>query len=175
MKKFLAELSQDELREVYERNSKLQDLTLDLMIEDELYWIGEYLNCFKGDFINYSIGCYQRNFIILRENKRFIDDFKEFIDYYGGSVKLENRYNEIIEELNHMDEEQEDYDIKIEYMAEDLKDYFIEYLDSALNDISEDDKISYFIEIIVDNSSLENIYIIDESYIAYEETTKSYE
>ena len=54
MKK-LNELSKEELKQVYDNNSKLKSNIFDDYVETVDFWISDYLDCFDNSSINSSI------------------------------------------------------------------------------------------------------------------------
>lgn len=94
--KYLNELTHDELKAVYEKNSKLQQKVLDDMLDSANVWNGEYLACWKGG-IDYCLGCDRGTYFKCTDRDYFI----------AGLEKAQNDYCFLPDE----------WDTKIEYVA----------------------------------------------------------
>ena len=173
MKKFEL-LTIEELKKVFNNNEKLQDDVLQAAQEDVFYWFNEYMNCFDCGTIEYNIG-YPGNYMTIKNGYDFIQGLEElqrtfcylsdesekkikYCDhlmqrydnlYYNdhkNAERLENRIDEIIEEL------------KSEFLNTLIHEYNFYYDTKNLR--------NYFIEIYSDN--LNNSYYIDDNFILYQ-------
>lgn len=83
MIKRISELTNEELKEVFAANSKLQENVLDDMIESEMYWVSEELDYLKPSLNDWSIGACQHNYIKVGDSSEFIDNLLALQEDYG--------------------------------------------------------------------------------------------
>ena len=86
MKKF-EELTLEELKKVFNKNEKLQEMVFEAAQDDANYWIGEYIKCFERGAIQYNIG-YPGDYIIIQDGRKFIE----------GVFKLQEQFCYLSEE-----------------------------------------------------------------------------
>ena len=63
--KYINQLTDNEKRELIENNSALANMVYDDMIENEMCFITEQLNCIRAGLRDYSIGSYNYNYMKL--------------------------------------------------------------------------------------------------------------
>jgi hypothetical protein len=68
-KKYIEEMSKEELTNVFNANSKLQNDVLEDMIDSEMHWIGEKLDYIRDSLSDWSIGTGQRNYIKVNTDR----------------------------------------------------------------------------------------------------------
>lgn len=161
MKNF-EQLTTEELKQVFNNNSKLQNIVYDAAIEDINFWVQEYFNCFERGALEYNIG-YPGNFITVKNNYDFIQGLKKLqkdFEYLPGDAKkdikycdhlmarydalplndyknadlLENRINEIINGLKSEFLNQIVAEYNYYYDSENLKNYFLECYSENMSD-----------------------------------------
>ena len=170
-KKYLNELTREELTKLFRKNEHLQELANQLHRDSIMFWIGEEIEVFSAALSDWQLGfdCY--NYIRIKDPSLFIQCYKDYIDVYSSddqTIELVNEANEYL--ANNY--EADDYDEKIEESANELKNRLIAYFNSCLVDSDDEDELNEYL----DNSGiLENYYIMDDnSSIIYKETINSY-
>ena len=168
------DLTIEELKQVFNNNEKLQDDILQAAQDDVDYWISEYMNCFERGALVYNIG-YPGNYIKIKNSYEFIQGLKQLqeeycylsedgeknikycdhlmsrhnnlpFDDYINAERLENRIDEITEEL------------KNDFLKQLVNEYNYYYDTKNLCD--------YFVEMYADNMTGQ--YYIDDNYILYQ-------
>ncbi len=174
--KYIHELTDNEKRELIENNNELQNMVYDDMIENEMFFISEQLNCIAPGLRNYSIGAYNRNIIIVSDALKFLDGLETLQKNYctlpddmHDEIKrvLEARDRFYLMSYNNKNYDAFDawIDKKAQYFADCITDYF-----SSCLDPTRDDMINYFIEFYADERMDESYYIKDG--ILYQTITK---
>ena len=185
MKRLLSELSLDELKKVYDSNSKLQQNVQEDIEESVMYWISEYLNCFRNSLSDWSIGFYQHNYIRVREGseKQFLEglltaqkDYGFLKDEFTPKIeKLIEDYNKL-EELYYDNEMEEEYNKLEEETEKEIRKIKDEVINQFNRHTSGDlDGREYFAEFYADSRLNEDEVYVDENYIMYETIIRSYE
>ena len=183
MKKEIRNLTNEELKKVFNANAKLQQEVMEDIEESEMFWISEYLNCFKDSLSNWSIGFYNGNFITVQPDKE--------IEFLNGVLKaqkdfcfLKDEFTEITKNLINkyyqLDESQyeEDKQSEFDVLQIEIEEEFENIQSEVLNqfnihtDFNSEDAQNYFIEFYVDARLDENCYI-DENFILYEDISYS--
>ena len=184
-KKYLKDLNNEELINVFHANQKLRDDIYDDMIETEMFYIGEQLDYLRDGLSDWNIGAYNRNYIEISDPSDFISALDavekaipilidketpklkyalELNDKYRFSEMYSDEYYELKEEL--------------EEVAEELADIVVGRFTDILDGCSKEEyQIDYFIE-FYSNSRLDGdkcyINVDDGDYILYEDTVKVY-
>lgn len=175
--KRISELSIDELKMVFAKNSKLEEDVFNDMFENADFWNGEYLDSWQWGGIDYSIGWDRGTYFKCTDYDNFLagleyaqncygflaDKYKSIIDYTNHLVRrlknlyvysnyydenyerLENRIDELIEELEHACYKRfmEEYEYCFGY--DNQLDYFINcYSDNMTDDYYVDDEYNLF-------------------------------
>jgi hypothetical protein len=186
--KFVSEMNNEELTKVFNNNEKLQHDVLEDMIESEMHWVTEQLDCFKDGLSDWSIGANNRNYITVKkeEIQTFIDgvikvqkDFclledkeNEFIDNIEKKIDTLNNLDMYSNEFDTLEEEIEE-DVKT--LAEKITDHYTRIFDNLYENKYQ---LEYFTEFYAESRLEENAYInLDEnSYTLYEDIsyTKKY-
>ena len=179
MKRYLKELSQEELIKVYEVNRKLQEELFTSVYEDNMYsqeYDGKWLlpkevdNCYKYH------DHYNSFYLTLNEYEgvNFLKNinFKELKDYSVASEEDEKLYKKILNYFNHCNYYSDAYLDnleKLDNLASKILKNIEEYL-HEFEDISEDDIITAWTDEYY-QERYENCYILDESYMLYEDVS----
>ena len=181
--KNLKDLNIEELKLVFENNSKLQEKVFDDMFNNADFWCSEYLDCWESDGIDYCISWDRGTYFKCTDKNSFLAGLEKaqewycfLADEYDKTIKccrelinktyylslsetnlkrLENRIDELIEEL-----ENACYN---RFMSE------YEYCFDSKN------QLEYFLDFYAAERMDEDFYI-DKNYLLYEhvEYIKSY-
>ena len=184
MKNF-KDLNIEELKLVFENNSKLQEKVFDDMLDSAAFWCSEYLDCWERGGIDYCIGWDIGTYFNAKDWGMFLEGLEKAQKTY---CFLSDDYNSIIEKAWKL------YD-KYTYHAYDFSDLNYERIENRLTDIIEmledacykrfmseyeycfDDKnqLEYFFE-FYSNERMDDDFYIDEEYTLFEhvEYVKSY-
>ncbi|MDY0141645.1 MAG: hypothetical protein RBR97_07120 [Bacteroidales bacterium] len=170
-KTYLNDLTSEELKKLFTKNEHLQELANQLHQDNVMFWIGEEIGMFLSAMSDWTIGfdCY--NYIKVKDDFLFIEQYKKYIEVYSSddkTIELVNKANEYLAN-NYKDD---DYDEKIEEFAEKLKNDLIAYFNNCISYSNDEDEL---IEYLENSNILENYYIMDDDLsIVYEEITKTY-
>ena len=141
-KRFLTELSFDELEAVFDGNEKLSYMVENDYTESVMSTVEDYLSCFRGALSNWSIGFYQRNFIAIKDNEKFIEGFYDFVKTFGIDEDSEKVFNGVYEWFNNEENKE-------------LENYF-DLLDEKTS-VLEKMLLVFFDGV----TEIENVYILD--------------
>lgn len=177
MKKF-NDLTIEELKIVFDNNTKIQDETLNAAQEDITYWINEYMESFEPGTLEYNIG-YPGDYLSVNNIYEFVqglrrlqEDFcylseenEKTIDYIDLLI---TRYNN----LPYYDTKNANkIDLRIEELTEQLSNAFFHQLIKEYNYYYNSDNLKeYFIEIYADN--MNGDFYVDDNYILYQHIEK---
>ena len=173
MKNF-EQLKNEELKIVFEKNKKLQEIVSEAAQEDACFWIDEYLNCFDRGAIDYNIG-YPGNYMIILDQEKFIDGLEQIqknYEYLTEEAQKDLTYSRHL--INRLDNLSRYDDInearlinRIDGILEDLKDEFLNKLINEYNYYYDGENLkNYFLEFYAEN--MNDNYYIDENYILYQ-------
>lgn len=180
--KFIKDCTADELKQVFEANSKLQDEIFNRMFDDAHFLnCNDYLPCWSSG-IDYCIGYGRGAFFRCTDAAGFIDGLKTAQRTF---CFLPDEANSRIEYVEHLIGRRDnivywDYDNieKIESRIDDLceelaADCFKRFMSEYEACFDDDNQIEYFIEIGADDYS--ECYI-DDDFVMYEDVayTKKY-
>ena len=178
MKKYLSELTREELENVYENNYKLQYEVAEDYQERKLHYVGEILDTIKRGLKNWSIGFYNHNFIVIKDNISFL---KALLDVQKSYALLDDKYTQKIEETiaeywrqYYTDQEDENFkdDNELEGWLDNKTETFADLVIDAFNNITTMPRlVDYFIDCYADN--IADAYV-DEDYRLYQDTVKCY-
>ena len=165
--KFINQLTDNEKRELIEKNSALANMVYDDMIESEMDFISEQLNHIRAGLRDYSIGSYSYNYLTVGNSIKFFDGLEKLQEIYCTLPdRLTPEINRVLaarDRFYSMDYNNKYYDMldswldkKAQHFADCITNYF-----SACLDPSRDDMISYFIEFYADERMDETYYIND--------------
>jgi len=160
MKRYLKDLSMDELQKLIDENSKIEEMVRDRFEEDQMFWIGEYLQIFKKGLKNWSIGFYQRNYLQIGNVIDFILELDNFKNNYGLSEEMDSLLVEALKHYHNQDAENEDFESKLEDYTTALIDMLLDFFNECT-----DVKNEYLIDTAVMMFEEEqNIYIEDDDF-----------
>ena len=178
MKTRITELNMEAQKQLFRNNEFLQEKTSEFYQEMTMFWVSDYLDIFKHNLSDWSIGFFQRNYIKVKDESRFIHDMKTFVDTFGMSesnTELVNKYIKRLGEIELMENDLEYDDLDLVYyeisdMFIKLKNILIKHFDE-LCDYSMYDLESYFLDDISNNAeTYEDYYIIDDELtVIYED------
>ena len=184
MKK-LNELNIEELKLVFENNSKLQEQVFEDMFDNADFCCGEYLDCWNREGIDYCIGWDRGTYFNAKDWGMFLEGLEEAQKTF---CFLADNYNPLIEKAWKL------YD-KYTYHAYDFSDLNYERIENRLTDIIETledacykrfmdeyeycfdskNQLDYFLDFYAAERMNTDFYI-DEDYTLFEhiEYVKSY-
>lgn len=183
--KNVKDLNTEELKLVFENNSKLQEKVFDDMFDNANFWNGEYLDCWNRKGIEYYIGWDRGTYFKSKDNELFIDGLKEVQRIYCFLADKYNKKIEYVEKLlnklnylyyNSSEENYNRLEMRIDELIEELEtacyDRFMseyEYCFDSKN------QLDYFLNFYADER-MNNDFYVDEEYILFEhvEYVKSY-
>lgn len=184
-KKYIKDMSKEELVKVFHANSKLKDDIYEDMVESEMLFVSEQLDYLRDSLSDWSIGTYNRNYMTIGDSDKFIE----------GMIKLDNSIPLLIEDdlpklkeavelrdkYRNTDvdsEEFEDLEEEVDEVAEELADLAVMRFTRRLDGLSKEEyQIDYFLDFYVDARLEEDgCYILADmkDYILYEDVVKSY-
>lgn len=182
MKNF-KDLRIEELELVFENNSKLQEKVFDDMFDTAAFWCSEYLNCWNRKGIDYSIGWDRGTYFKCTDQNSFLDGLEKaqemycfLADEYNKTIKY---CRELIDKTYYLDLNENNLD-RIENRINEL----IEELETACYNcfmsayeycFDSKNQLDYFIEFYADER-MNNDFYVDEDYLLFEhiEYVKSY-
>lgn len=185
--KRIDELTTEELRKVFQKNTVLQEEVSEDLQESEMFWVGEVLDALNeyGGLSSWSIGfCNRDQHITAKDGKEreFIEGVKKAQKDFGFLPDGENVYidyvDELIDELHSVELYSDEYDDLEEKVAEHisniervLTNQFTKNLDGILG--TEED---YFVEFYADARMDGDYYVNMKTFELFEDVsyTKSY-
>lgn len=192
-RKYIEELTVEELTQVFNNNEKLQNQVLEDMIESEMHWISEKMDYIRKSLSDWSIGTGQRNYIIVKT--RSMNEFLEGLKQMGREVPAfsDTKAAEIIGKLEKaaeayynadIDIDEDEYDLLEEGAEDALKEAADELADQFTRDLNglydHDTQLDYFLD-FYSNARMEEeetyyIHSDSETYKLYQDVsyTKSY-
>lgn len=176
------DLTRDELKLVFENNSKLREKVFDAYFEDVNIFNEEYLSCWDDRAIDYIIGMEKGAFFVACDMKLFIKGLQKAQHNFGF---LSQAYDELIAEadslLNKLDEdlskqEADETEAKLDIVIGKLeKACFKQFMDTYADCYDRSNQLDYFLDLYAEFYVNDNHYV-DDNYILYEEVryTKCY-
>lgn len=132
MKRYLEDLSRDELKSLFDSNEKLRVAIWESAIESVDFWINEKLQGF-GRMNDYSIGTYGANYIRVKDISSFLEWVEscnnDFGDFYGMENLIENACV-LNDKLRYWDLSDKNYcrvEKRLDEICDILADHFIDY------------------------------------------------
>ena len=183
--KNVKDLSTEELKLVFENNSKLQEKVFDDMFDAADFWNGEYLDCWKRDAINYSIGWDRGTYFKSKDNVLFIDGLKKAQrNHYFLDDKYNNKIEHVEKLLNKLDylyynSSEENYnrlETRIDELIEELENAcYKRFMSEYEYCFDSKNQLDYFLNFYADER-MDNDFYVDEEYTLFEhvEYVKSY-
>lgn len=186
MKKFVKDLTDEELEKVFQKNSKLQEKMWDALQEEKMEMQkdeGECLLDYKSNSFSIEDN-YSSFYLKLRDGKKFLEttDLKEAVEYGCITEEDKKKAEELLDKyynttpFNTENYEEVD-DITLEEIDK-LATKILKAIEDRLHcyeDTCEEEVIDYFLD-ATNNFVFEDCYI-DDNYIMYEDVayTKCYE
>lgn len=184
-KRYVEELSKEELVKVFKANARLQEAVYEDMVDSEMFWISEQLNYIGDSLYNWSIGAYNHNYISVKDYDGFINGLIEmdksiplFSDEDAKKIYEVERMRDEFYIKDCYDEDYEEAEEKLDEAVKALAEEVVRQFERRINDCSDNDNmLEYFFDFYL-NSRIEpeTMYIQDDSYELYEDVsyTKSY-
>lgn len=183
--KYLNELNLEELKEVYDKNQKLQEMVFDNMFEDANYWTDEYLRCWERGAIGYCIGWDRGTYFEVKDRDGFLNGLKKAQESY---CFLADTWNEKITYVEHLisrlndlvywDElNEERLNNRIDELIEELEHAcYKQFMSEYEHCFDSKAQVDYFINFFVDERTNENYYVNDDlelfEHVEYERSFK---
>jgi hypothetical protein len=160
-KRFLNELTSDEALQVLNNNNDLNTIVYESFAEQEMYFIGEILDCFKTSLKDWTIGFNNHNYLKIKDEIQFIKDYENYVSMYHESDENIEKNNVALKVLNYYENnEDEDFDYSlIEEQALILKNALLEYF-NKITDTKQEHIEEHFL-MMIENESFDDYYIID--------------
>lgn len=182
-KKYINELTIEQLKKVFSTNSILKDEIEEDMIETEMHYISEQMDYIRDSLSNWEIGAYYRCNINVNRYDEFIlgmyemDQSIPILDDKGSKL-LESAVS-LIDEYRNTDmieEEEKLYtlDDEIKAVGKELENMLVNSIERILDYCTKEDRqLDYFIDFYIENRLDEYTYIEDD-YILKLDITKTY-
>lgn len=200
MKKYLTELTNEELKIVFTNNQVIQDNVYENIYETESQYVGEILEIINDGnvFSNYSIdGDYGRSFINVN-SKKYYEFFNNLIDairsynFLSTNLTTYKDVEELHQDLLNKAKKGMDYAIarddvtyegevydelneKLEALIDEVVAVLINSFENILKIPNEEDAVEKFITSVRELEYYDEVYILEDSksYIAYEDITRT--
>ena len=199
IKKKISELSNEELKKVFSRNSKLREAIQEDMSESAYTWVDEYTECFKNvpyygsDYkvryrysVDFSISGYGDHFNatnyeyfiaglqVAQETFGLIEE--KYLPIIERARQLIERMDEVKYELS--DANYERLEKRIDELVDELEDAVLKRLsDEYESCYDEENQLDYFLDFYVSERMDDSFYVDMDTFILYEDVhyQKSYE
>jgi hypothetical protein len=185
MKRYLTELKDEELLKVYDANKVLQDELYEIEYENVQYHVTEIINHLEAfhaiESFNIDINS-NNNFIVVDDAYIFFENVYGMLYNYG----IDELNAELIKEtqdgmqfclaLDSVEKDSDVYNVLENYVHE-LRSIVVDKVIKLLLNILELDTETLktmFIKYVTNYETFDNVYIKDDSYVAYEEFTREY-
>ena len=181
-RKYLNELTNDELLKVFENNEKLRYEVAEDFQDSQIHYVEEILHCFKKHLRNWSIGFGSLNFIHVKEDEHnsFLEGLKQANTDYGFTgdetdEKIEKALK-LIYEIDQVPYENETEYSRLETLYDELFEDIVDDVTKVLNDLTEypnketlkDYFIGFYEECRMDKENM-FVYSAEGKYTLYEE------
>lgn len=182
-KKYLKDMSVEELKKVFNSNEQLRNDILDDMIDTEMFYIDEYLSFIRDSLSNWNIGVYDRNYITVSNLSGFIYGMEEMNNsipvLIDEDTPLLTEALSILEEYRSVDmytDEYEELEENLSNIVDKLSDRFIYRISQGLEGCyNEEYQLDYFLEFYSEaRLDGDRCYIDNEDYILKEYIVKHY-
>lgn len=182
MKRYINEMNEEELKLVFNNNSKIRESVYNMMSADNDDYVAEIIDTLneKEGLWHYTIDEYSRSYIKVVKHYQFYTNFENAMKYYPIFNYEESQ--ELLSKLYYgMDLEEardsvkqysqlyQELDEKLDELSEELADRIVKELVRLL-EVNSDDMLDYFINTL-ENGYFDKLYINSDSatYVAYEE------
>ena len=165
MKTFIKNMTREQLKKVITENENLQNEVLELMQENESFYVQDILNALN--LSDYNIYLYGYSYIRYENLYSFLDSVEYVQEYFGildaESENTVKRLRELLTVYENTDDESKEIETQkqIEALESELKEYITNSLVSCY-DFSGDDVIREFIDMY--HETYENYYIKNDDY-----------
>lgn len=158
----LENITNEQLKAIYNANSVIREKVEEAYQENILYWIGEQLKYIEGSLSKWCIGFYQDNFIKVKNDYEFLKGlWKMEKDIPALTVEQNKELEALINKLDELEDEE------VEKQSKKFQEYLINQWEKELNyDYSEKELEDYFIECEYMNILRKNMFI-DENNVVY--------
>lgn len=178
MKKYIKDMTPDELKKVILENENLQNEVCELLMDSERFWIDEIINTLG--LVNWSIDPYDYSYVNFDDAQPITENILKAIDEYGildddvdkkRLAKLETAESN----FGCMEYDNKNYDNlekfiakEVEYFEEEIAKVFVGIYEHCNN---KDAIYDYFMECV--NENYDEHYIKDNDFsVAYVQTEK---
>ena len=180
MKKlFIKDMSNEQLKKVFEANERLRSLVLENSLETEMFYITKQLDYFRKSLKDYSIGTYQSNYITVKDNGKFIrgvEEMENSIPLFNYKHKTLKKALLILEKYENenmytkkFDKLEAQLDEIVEELSNDVAQRFTDILDNC-----EDTILEYFLDFYAEVILNKDCYVDEETFILKEDIVTSY-
>jgi hypothetical protein len=185
MKRYLSELSDEELLKVYEVNTELNMLVSDEVYECEYEYVRDLLNHLEENdaITNYSVDINSsNNFIVVKDSYEFFQNIESVLYNFGIDEPNEALLEEARDGMqwciakDSVELYSQVYEV-IDKIIDDIKDTVVKKVLKLLLSFLELDEERFkttFVEYVRNREVFDTIYVLDDNYIAYEELVKNY-
>ena len=187
-KRYLPDLTPEELEKVLEANSKIWEAVAEITTENAYFWIQEIMDEFKNSVASYhfdSLYAGKIHYSRYYNDIDFLDEFRKADNKFGVLDETERKtldrltdkaefYHDACTGYEDISETRFDHLEKwFEAGIKTLKNALVRYCESEIDNATEDDNMQeQMIDCFADAHP--EIYIIGDSFTAYEDVTKSY-
>jgi hypothetical protein len=181
-KKYIGDLTKEELVKVFETNEKLRNDVSDDMVESEHLYAEEQMDFVRGSARNWSIGPGGHNYIGVSNADAFIVGLKEMDDSVpaftdeeakeiDAALKLREEYREEEMYTDVYDQLEEQLEEEAQKLADKLAAKFQRRFQDCFN---RENKLDYFLDFYADTRLDADCYIIEGDYTLYQTVTNSF-
>lgn len=173
-KKYISEMSTEELKKVFEVNDKLRNEISDFCYDSEMYYVQDIINCFDRSSIDYRIGYDRGCYFRCLDEATFVEGVEEV---QANFEFLSDDEFAIIANIKNLFEDEEEHWEEIEAECKELADTFHKHFENIFyNALCDDD---YHLETWLDfyaDEYYSDCYIDadDESYELFRDEIKSF-
>lgn len=170
--KYLNELNLEELKEVYNKNQKLQEAVFDDMFSNVDFWNSEYLNCWERGAIRYCIGWDRGTYFEAKNRDGFLKGLKKAQKIYGFLADTWNEKIEYAEKLlskldylyyNSSVENYDRVEARIDELIEDLEHAcYKRFMSEYEHCFNSESQLDYFLDFFVAERMNNNYYVNDD-------------
>jgi hypothetical protein len=188
MKRYINQFNEEELTKVFNSNDKIRESVYNFISMDNSEYVAEIIDMLNENdgLWNYTIDEYNHSYIKVVKHHQFytnletamnsypLFNYEESQDllsqlYYGMDLEVARdsvkQYSQLYQEL----------DEKLDTLSENIAEKVVKELVNLL-EVDEDYMLEYFITLVLEDGSYDNVYIKSDSdsYIAYEDITKDF-
>ncbi|AGB62671.1 hypothetical protein [Bacillus phage phiAGATE] len=135
-KKLIEELTQDELKKVWENNPKLQEQVKEDFMDSEMHWVSERLDYLKPYLSDWSVGAHNPSYIDIGDYEGFVEGAERLSREMGLLQDEEDK-----KAINEMNSTRDAYELADEEtdaeVLEELEDIFHRACDGVADNIAQ--------------------------------------